>query len=178
MPSLGQNELILTQNIFSALRCNGNAAVLTKMHSIEPYICLWAPVHAIIRVSSNVTCCLEIAWRSGVCCFCLKWSFVLTLDKSSLNVWMSKTDLRDDVIKWEHFPRYWPFVLGILRSPGNSPKRPVTRSFDVFVDLRLDKRQSKKSRGEAGDLRRHRAHYDVTAMIYKQHSSPCSLPVI
>ena len=29
----------------------------------------------------------------------------------------------DDVIKWKHFPRYWPFVRGIHRSPGNSPHR-------------------------------------------------------
>ena len=26
-----------------------------------------------------------------------------------------------DVIKWKHFPRYWPFVWGIHRSPVNSP---------------------------------------------------------
>ena len=28
--------------------------------------------------------------------------------------------LHDDVIKWKHFPRYWPFVRGIHRSPVNS----------------------------------------------------------
>ena len=50
---------------------------------------------------------------------------------------------------------------------GNSPvtgefhtQRPVTRSFDVFFDLHLYKRLSKNNR-KAGDLRRHRAHYDV-----------------
>ena len=26
----------------------------------------------------------------------------------------------DDVIKWKHFPRYWPFVRGIHRSAVNS----------------------------------------------------------
>ena len=52
----------------------------------------------------------------------------------------------DDVIKWKHFPRYWPFVRGIHRSPVNSPQRPVTRSFDVFLDLGLNKRLSKQSR--------------------------------
>ena len=26
----------------------------------------------------------------------------------------------EDVIKWKHFPRYWPFVRGIHRSPVNS----------------------------------------------------------
>ena len=29
----------------------------------------------------------------------------------------------DDVIKWKHFPRYWPFVGGIHRSPVNSPTK-------------------------------------------------------
>ena len=29
----------------------------------------------------------------------------------------------DDVIKWKHFPRHWPFVRGIHRSPVNSPHK-------------------------------------------------------
>ena len=45
----------------------------------------------------------------------------------------------DDVIKWKHFPRYWHFVRGIHRSPVISPQRPVTRSFDGFFDLPLNK---------------------------------------
>ena len=49
--------------------------------------------------------------------------------------------------------------------PGEFPvQRPVTRSFDVFYDLRLNKRLSKQS--WAGDLRRFRAHYDVTTMDF------------
>ena len=66
----------------------------------------------------------------------------------------------EDVIKWKHFPRYWSFAWGIHRSWVNSPQRPVTRSFDAFFDLRLNKRLSYDR--EAGDLRRHCAHYDVT----------------
>ena len=31
--------------------------------------------------------------------------------------------LHDDVIKWKHFPRYWPFVRGMHRSPVNSPHK-------------------------------------------------------
>ena len=39
----------------------------------------------------------------------------------------------DDVIKWKHFPRYWPFVRGIHRFTDRFPsQRPVTLSFDVF----------------------------------------------
>ena len=30
------------------------------------------------------------------------------------------TNSHDDVIKWKHFPRYWPFVRGIHRSPVTS----------------------------------------------------------
>ena len=29
----------------------------------------------------------------------------------------------DDVTEWKHFPRYWPFVRGIHRSPVNSPHK-------------------------------------------------------
>ena len=29
----------------------------------------------------------------------------------------------DDVIKWNHSPRYWPFVRGIHRGPVNSPHK-------------------------------------------------------
>ena len=42
-------------------------------------------------------------------------------------------------------------------------QRPVTRSFDVFFDLCLNKRLKKNH--EAGDFRRYRAHYDVIVMI-------------
>ena len=131
----------------------------------------------------------------------------------------------DDVIKWKHFPRYWPFVRGIqwcydeahydvivmehdciclnvMSKPKNMPvftlfdiercwdymmtssngnifrvtdplcgeftgpgefpaQRPVTRSFDVFFHLRLNKRLSKQPRGwwfetPAWSLWRHR----------------------
>ena len=56
--------------------------------------------------------------------------------------------VHDDVIKWKHFPRYWPFVWEIHRSPVDSPhKWPVTQSFDVFFDLPLNKRLSKQSWG-------------------------------
>ena len=53
----------------------------------------------------------------------------------------------DDVIKWKHFPRHCPFI-----NAGDAPvtgdflaQRPVTRSFDVFFDLHLNKRLSKQS---------------------------------
>ena len=51
----------------------------------------------------------------------------------------------DDVIKWKHFPRYWPFVRGIHRSPVNSPHKGKWRGTlnCVFFDLRQNIRLSK-----------------------------------
>ena len=69
----------------------------------------------------------------------------------------------DDVIKWKHFPCYWPFVRGIHRSPVNSPSQmPVTRGFDVSLICAWTK--AWVNNRYADDLRRHYAHYDVTVM--------------
>ena len=47
----------------------------------------------------------------------------------------------------ETFPRNWPFVREFT-GPGEFPtQRPVTRSFDVYFDLRLNKRLSKQPWG-------------------------------
>ena len=53
----------------------------------------------------------------------------------------------DDVIKWKHFPHYWPFVRGIHWSPVNTlhKKKQVTQDCDVLFDLRLNKPLRKQS---------------------------------
>ena len=73
------------------------------------------------------------------------------------NVWANATK----IAWWRHQMEIYSTLLAICA--GNSPvtdefpaQRPVTRSFDVFFHLRLNR--------EAGDLRRHRAHYDVIVM--------------
>ena len=54
-------------------------------------------------------------------------------------------------------------LCGEFTGPGEFPtQRPVTRSFDVFFDLRLN--NGWVSIRKAGDLRRHRGHYDVNVM--------------
>ena len=69
----------------------------------------------------------------------------------------------DDVIKWKHCPRYWPFVRGIHRSPVNSPHKGQWRGALMFsftcawINGWVNNR-------EAGDLRRQRADYDVIVM--------------
>ena len=69
----------------------------------------------------------------------------------------------DDVIKWKNFPRNWPFVWGIQRSPVNSPRKGQWRGALMFSLICAWIKVWVNNR-EAGDLRRHRAHYGVTVM--------------
>ena len=69
----------------------------------------------------------------------------------------------DDVIKWKHFPRYWPFVRGIHRSPVNSRHKGQWRGALMF-SLICASTNSWANKEDAGDLRRHRSHYDVILM--------------
>ena len=74
--------------------------------------------------------------------------------------------IHDDIIKWKHFPHYWPFVQGIYRSPVNSPLKGQWRKALMF-SLICAWLNGWINNGEAGDLRRHRVHYDVTVMWTK-----------
>ena len=88
-------------------------------------------------------------------------------------IWKHLSQLTDSIemkklIWWRHQMETFSALLAICA--GNSPvsgyfpaQRPVPRSFDVFFDLHLNKRLSKQSWG--GDLRRHRARYDVTVIV-------------
>ena len=69
----------------------------------------------------------------------------------------------DDVIKWKHIPRYWPFVRRIHRSPVNSPHKGQWRGALMF-SLICVWINDWVNNGEAGNLRRYRIHYDVTVM--------------
>ena len=71
--------------------------------------------------------------------------------------------LHGDVIKWKHFPRYWPFVRGIHRSPVNFPHKGQWRRALMFTLICVWINDWVNNR-EAGDLRCHHAHYDVTVM--------------
>ena len=62
------------------------------------------------------------------------------------------------------FPRYWSFVRGIHRSPVNSPHKGQWRGALMFSLICAWINCSANNR-DAGDLRRHRAHYYVTVMV-------------
>ena len=64
--------------------------------------------------------------------------------------------LHDDVIKWKHFPRYWPFLPGIHRWHGALMFSVICAWINGWVNNR-----------ETCVLRRHRAHYDVSGKELK-----------
>ena len=68
----------------------------------------------------------------------------------------------DDVIKWRHFPRHWPFVRGIHWSPVNSPHKGQWRGALVFSLICLNKRLSKQPWGWWFETPT--PHYDVIVM--------------
>ena len=76
----------------------------------------------------------------------------------------SKMHRHDDVIKWKHFPRYWPFVRGIHRSSVNSPHKGQWRGALMFSLICAWINVWANNRA-AGDFRCHNVHYDVIAMI-------------
>ena len=75
-----------------------------------------------------------------------------------------KRQIHDDVIKWQNFPRHWPFVRGIHQSPVNSPHKGQWRGALMF-SLTCAWLIGWINNREAGDLRRYRAHYDVIVML-------------
>ena len=72
--------------------------------------------------------------------------------------------LHDDVIKWKHFPRNWPFVREIHWSPVNFPHKGQWRGALMFSLIYAWMNDWVNNR-EAGDLRRQHGHYDVIVMI-------------
>ena len=85
-----------------------------------------------------------------------------------ITVWESRqgclNQKHDDVIKWKHFPRNWPFVRGIHRSPVNSPHKGQWRGALMFTLICARINVWVNTR-EAGDLRRYCPHYDVIVMM-------------
>ena len=71
----------------------------------------------------------------------------------------------DDVIKWKHFPHYWPYVQGIHRSPMNSSHKGQWHGALMF-SLIHTWLNGWVNNHEAGDLTRHRIHYDVTVIWF------------
>ena len=69
----------------------------------------------------------------------------------------------DDFMKWTHFSRYWPIVRRIHRSPVDYPHQGQGCGALMF-SLKCAWTNGWANNRDAGDLRHHRAHYDVILM--------------
>ena len=76
---------------------------------------------------------------------------------------LSKLHRHDDVVKWKHLRRHWPFVRRIHRSSVNSPHKGQ-RAGALMYSLICVWASGWVNKWNAGDLRHHRTHYDVTVM--------------
>ena len=69
----------------------------------------------------------------------------------------------DVVVKWKHFPHYWPFVRGIHQSLVNSPHKGQWQGTLMFFFIYYWTKSWVNNR-YADDLRHHHTHYDFTVM--------------
>ena len=83
-----------------------------------------------------------------------------------LRVTVLDLQMHDDVIKWKHFPRYWSYERGIHRSPVNFPHNGQWRRALMFSLVCVWTNGWDNNR-DAGDLRRHCAHYHVAVMVLR-----------
>ena len=76
---------------------------------------------------------------------------------------MLQWSLYDHVIKWKHFPHYWPFMWVIHQPTVNSPHQGQWGGvwWVLFIRAWIN---GWVNNHQAGYLRRHRAHYDVIVM--------------
>ena len=79
--------------------------------------CLHIPVYIARVIKANTSGGITVTWQGhpGV-----------SNHTQQIFLW------HDDVIKWKHFPRCWPFVRGIHRSQVNSPHKGQWRGALMF----------------------------------------------
>ena len=136
---------------------------LLKSSTIPAWICLLNILNALTQISMN----------HYICIFAEILALQQLNDPANSNRYvhsytivglLSYYDIiLDDIIKWKHFSHYWPFVRGIHRSMVNFPQKGQWHRAMMF-SLICAWINGWVNSCEAGDVRCHHTHYDVTAM--------------
>ena len=130
-------------------------------HSIMTYICTCV-LHYRSTSYININCNAFSCWRSAMSLKVI-WGWYLPREVH-IDFPRYTWPQHDDVIKWNHFPRNWPFVRKIHRSPVNFPHKGQWRGALMFSLIYAWINDWVNNR-EAGDLRRQHGHYDVIVMV-------------
>ena len=131
----------------------GSASVLLYLNSAifqrNLAVAIFEHIENVFIYTNTIFMCFNF----GVAKWCLKKLAPFKDNKmDALQGWSHK---HDDVIKWNHFPRHWPFVRGIHWSPVNSPHKGPWRGA-LILSLICAWINGWVNNHEAGDLRRHR----------------------
>ena len=163
----GANFLILINLMFVGFNAikllqSGNTLVLTKA--------LWYYTH----LSTNLIEVSDIIIWKSLDKLVNTWDIKVTMKPW----WITEpTEVKsyhrhcnhDDVIKWENFPCYWPFVRGIHRSPVDSPHNGQWHRTLMF-SLMWTWTNGWANSQDAGDLRCHGADCDIIVMVLSMYS--------
>ena len=158
-----QHYWFFTDDILSALMCVCGKYFRGKWPDYWYYF----PVMVLFSRHGGITVCVWLRVECEEIYFriirtpvrCTSFLIHKTQKKQNKN-WIC---IHDDVIKWKHFPRYWPFVWGIHRSAVDSLQKGQWRETLMF-SLICAWTNGWVNNRDAGELRRHSAHYDVIVM--------------
>ena len=142
--------MLVPWTLLSGLICSQHFAP----HVFNVWLC--APV-----VRTGIPISRWFSWNVVELCLCYQCTLNQVVGSPNIAA------KHDDVTKWKRYPRYWPFVRGIHRSPLNSRHKGQWRGALMFTLICARINGSFNNR-EAGDLRRHCAHYDVIVMVSSQ----------
>ena len=72
------------------------------------------------------------------CLLCLQPVHVI---RDFLEIWeaLIQRQHHDDIVKWKHFPHYWPFVRPVPVPVEFPSQRPVTQNFNLCLNKCLSK---------------------------------------
>ena len=98
--------------------------------------------------------------KTSKLCICEKYPLLII---GFCSQWASNVDTHDDIIKWKHFPCYWPLVQGIHQSSVNSPHKGHWCG-DLMCCLFCACTYGWVNNGDTGDVRCHRTHFDFIVM--------------
>ena len=126
--------------------------IITRIDNLRKNWFQFHYIHTIYHINWHMVCCVSFCggyvmsslWvymsYLPMCCFCCCCCCFFQAFPADAGL------QHDDVIRGKHFPHYWPLVGNSPITGEFPPNWPAMRSFEVFSDLRLNKRLSKQSR--------------------------------